>query len=83
MDELTINLQENEEMSDRFSDLSVGDELTATVTLKVNTSDSEMIKFDVVDLEPDSAVSAETSEGTPDTEQGAPEEINAVTSLFN
>jgi len=83
MDELTINLEDNEEMSDRLGNLTVGQEMTATVTLRVNTADSEMVKFDVVDLMPDSTVDAEEEPPVAEGEDFPEAPTNAVTSLFS
>lgn len=83
MDELVISLADNEAMVEQLSGLSIGDSLTGTISLKVNTIDPEMAKFDVESFSPDPIVSEAVDTGVaPTGEPKAPPAPSAVTNLF-
>jgi len=83
VDELVISLGNNEVMVEKLSGLSIGDSLTGTVSLVLNSMDGEMAKFDVADFTPDPIVSEAVDTGVaPTGEPEAPPAPSAVTNLF-
>ena len=83
MDELVISLEDNEVMVEKLSGLATGDSITGVVSLKVNSIDETMAKFDVTDFTPDPIVSEAVDTGVaPTGEPKAPPAPSAVTNLF-
>lgn len=77
MNKLTLELQGDEEMADRFADLEVGDEALGSVDLKVSSKTDDQIQFTVEDLTLDSVAPKKKEE--PEKKEA---KANPVTTLF-
>ena len=86
MDMVDVSLADRPEVSEALANAQVGDEVTASVTLKVNELGDENATFDIVDFILDNVTASELpDEQTTSAEPvapAAPAEPNAANLLF-
>ena len=81
MSELSLTLADLPDVAETLSESSVGDEVTAQVSLKLNSLDADIAVFDVQEVTLDNVVESELNETGEDIAPEPPED-NAVNSVF-